>query len=151
MKCDLIDQYVSDVLVDTMGQPDAVAMFADDTDEVDIPALKERLMLLDSALGKLSLQNALGQIPDSVFAVNSAAISAEREQVNAKIAEAGQVNVAAILLTSSDVRATWDGMNISEQRAVVRKLMRVTLRPPGCGCRKPDLDRIVRIAWRIPA
>lgn len=151
MKCDLIDQYVSDVLRDTMEQPDAVAMFADDTEEVDIPALKERLMLLDSALGKLSLQNALGQIPDSVFAVNCAAISAEREQVNAKIAEAGQVNVAAVLLTSSDVRATWDGMNISEQRAVVRKLMRVMLRPPGCGCRKPDLDRIVRIAWRIPA
>jgi hypothetical protein len=151
MKCELIDQYVSDVLVETMGQPDAVTMFADDAEKVDIPALKERLTLLDSALAKLSLQNAMGQIPDSVFAVNSAEISAEREQIGVQVAEAGQVNVAAVLLTSSDVRATWDGMDISEQRAAIRKLMRVTLRTAGCGCRKPDLDRIVRIAWRIPA
>ena len=151
MKCDVIDQYTADVLIETMGQPDAVAMFAAEGEEVDIPALKERLGLLDSALGKLSLQNAMGQIPDSVFAVNSAAISAEREQIKAQVAEAGQVNVAAVLLTSSDIRATWNEMNISEQRAAIRKLMRVTLRPPGCGCRKPDLDRIVKIAWRIPA
>jgi len=67
------------------------------------------------------------------------------------VAEAGQVNAATVLITSVDVQATWDGMNISEQRAVVRSVARITLRPPGCGCRKPDLDQLVRIGWRVPA
>jgi site-specific DNA recombinase len=151
VKAELIDQYVSDVLIDTMGMPDAADLFADDTGEIDIPALKERLMVLEKALAKLSMQNSMDLIPDSVFMTNAAEIGAERELITAQIAEAGQVNAAAILVASADVRATWDGMNISEQRAVVRSVARVTLRPPGCGCRKPDLDQLVRISWKVSA
>ena len=150
VKAGLIDQYVADVLIETMGLPDAAELFADDTEEIDIPALKQRLGTLEKALAKLSLQNSMDLIPDSVFAVNAAEISAERELITAQIAEAGQVNAAAVLLAAADVRATWEGMNISEQRAVVRQVMRVTLRPPGCGCRRPDLDQIVKIAWKVP-
>ena len=151
VKAELIDQYVSDVIIETMGLPDAAELFADDADEIDIPALKERLSILEKALAKLSMQNSMDLIPDSVFMVNAAEISAERELIAAQIAEAGQVNAAAVLVTSTDVRATWDAMNISEQRAVIRSVARVTLRPPGCGCRQPDLDQLVRIAWKVPA
>jgi len=151
VKAELIDQYVSDVVIDTMGMPDAADLFADDTGEIDIPALKNRLMALEKALAKLSMQNSMDLIPDNVFMANAAEIGAERELITAQIAEAGQVNAAAILVASADVRATWLGMNISEQRAVVRSVARVTLRPPGCGCRKPDLDQLVRIAWKVPA
>jgi site-specific DNA recombinase len=149
VKADLIDQYVSDVLIETMGMPDAADLFADDTGEIDIPALKERLGVLEKALAKLSMQNSMDLIPDNVFMANAAEIGAERELIAAQIAEAGQVNAAAVLVTSTDVRATWKGMDISEQRAVIRSVARVTLRPPGCGCRKPDLDQLVRIAWKV--
>ena len=134
-----------------MGMPDAADLFADDTGEIDIPALKERLDILEKALAKLSMQNSMDLIPDSVFMTNAAEIGAERELIAAQIAEAGQVNAAAVLVASTDVRATWKGMDISEQRAVIRSVARVTLRPPGCGCRKPDLDQLVRIAWKVPA
>ncbi len=125
-------------------------MFADDSGQVDIPALKQRVADLDKALAKLSMQNSMDLIPDSIFMVNAAEISADREAVTAQIAEAGQVNAAAVLVASSDVRATWEGMDVTERRAVVRSVMRVTLKPPGCGCRKPDLDQLVRIAWKTP-
>ena len=151
VKAELIDQYVSDVLIETMGMPDAAYLFADDTGEIDIPALKNRLAVLEKALAKLSMQNSMDLIPDNVFMTNAAEIGAERELITAQIAEAGQVNAAVVLAASADVRATWDGMNISEQRAVIRSVARVTLRPPGCGCRKPDLDQHVRIAWKVPA
>jgi site-specific DNA recombinase len=150
MKGDLIDQYVTDVLLEYLGNSAATELFADIGDEVDIPALKERLGILDKALAKLSLQNSMDLIPDSIFQVNAAEIRAERELIKARIAEAGQVNPLAILVTSSDVRATWAGMSISEQRAALRVAFRVTLRPPGCGCRNPDLDQLVRIAVKIP-
>ena len=149
VKAELIDQYVSDVLIETMGMPDAADLFANDTGEIDIPALKERLDILEKALAKLSMQNSMDLIPDSVFMANAAEIGAERELIAAQMAEAGQVNAAAVLVASADVRATWEGMNISEQRAVIRSVARVTLRPPGCGCRKPDLDQLVRIAWKV--
>ena len=119
-----------------------------DTGEIDIPALRERLIVLDKALAKLSMQNSMDLITDAVFAVNAAEIGAERERITAQIAEAGQVNAAAVLVASPDVRATWEAMDISEQRAVVRSVARITLKPPGCGCRKPDLDQLVRISWR---
>jgi DNA invertase Pin-like site-specific DNA recombinase len=150
-RADVIDRYVTDVIVETLGLPDAADLFADDTDEIDVPALRDRLIVLEKALAKLSLQNSLDQIPDHVFAVNAAEISAERETINAQIAEAGQVNAAALLVTSTDVRRTWEGMDIPERRAVVRSVARVTLKPPGCGCRKPDLDQLVRIGWKVRA
>lgn len=150
VKAELIDRYVTDVLIETMELPDAVSMFADDSGQVDIPALKQRVADLDKALAKLSMQNSMDLIPDSIFMVNAAEISAEREAVTAQIAGAGQVNAAAVLVASSDVRATWEGMDVTERRAVVRSVMRVTLKPPGCGCRKPDLDQLVRIAWKTP-
>jgi hypothetical protein len=146
----LIDRYVTDVLIETMERPDAVTLFADDSGQVDIPALKQKLAALDKALAKLSLQNSMDLIPDSIFMQNAAEISAERETVTTQIAEAGRVNAAAVLVTSADVRATWDGMDVPERRAVVRSVMRVTLKPPGCGCRNPDLDQLVRIAWKTP-
>lgn len=36
VKADLIDQYVADVLVETMSQPDAVTLFARDTGDLDV-------------------------------------------------------------------------------------------------------------------
>jgi site-specific DNA recombinase len=150
VKAELIDRFVTDVLLEVLERPDAAEMFADPAGEVDMSALKNRLSILDKALAKLSLQNSMDLIPDTVFAANAAQISAERETVNVQIAEAGQVNAAALLITSADVRATWDGMDISERRAVIRAAMRITLKPPGCGCRKPDLDQLVRIAWKLP-
>jgi site-specific DNA recombinase len=149
-KADGIDQFVTSVLLDVLQRPDAAEMFANPADEVDVPALRSQLALLDKALVKLSLQNSLDQIPDTVFAVNAAAISAEREALGVQIAEASQVNAAALLVTSADVRATWNGMDISERRAFIRSFMRITLKPAGCGCRKPDFDQTVRIAWRLP-
>ena len=97
------------------------------------------------------MQNAMNQISDKVFNANAPEIGAEMEQIRAEIAETGQVNPAAVLVGSSDVEATWAGMNISEKRAVVRQMMRITLRPPGCGCREPDLDQLLRIGWKVPA
>ena len=94
----LVDDYVTDVLLTTMQLPDAVTLFAAPGDEVDIPALKERLGLLESALAKLSMQNAMNQISDKVFNANAAEIGAEMEQIRAEIAETGQVNPAAVLV-----------------------------------------------------
>lgn len=150
-KAEPIDRYITNVLIDTLERPDAAALFAPDEVEVDIVALKEQLAMLDTALTKLSYQNSMGLIPDSIFMTNAAQISADREAVTARIAEAGQVNMAAVLLAAPDVRQAWEDFSISERRAVVRSVTsRIRLTPPGCGCRRPDFDRLVNIAWRVP-
>jgi hypothetical protein len=55
--------------------------------------------------------------------------------------------VVAELITSDDVRATWSGLDISRQRAIVRSLMSITLNPAGRGARRPDLGKTVLITW----
>ena len=36
------------------------------------------------------------------------------------------------------------------QRKIIESVMHITLKPPGCGCRNPDLTQLVRVAWREP-
>lgn len=146
-----VDQFVTAVLLETLERPDAAQLFARDEDAVDVPALKARLGELDTAIEKLSWQNSTGFLPDQVFMTHAARIAAEREEIGVKIAEAGRTVPAARLLAAPDVRGEWDLMDISEQRSVIRSLMRVTLRPAGKGCRVPDYSWLVRIAWRLPA
>jgi site-specific DNA recombinase len=146
VKAAWIDRYVTDVLLETMERPDAAKAFARD-ENIDVPGLREELKMLDDALANLSWQNAVKAIPDQIFLSNSARVNAEREKISMQIAEAGKVNAAAALLTAFDVRAEWDRMNINERRAVIRSLMHVTLRPVGSGCRRPDFNQLVRIAW----
>jgi len=149
VKADWIDQYVEDVLLATLERPDAAKLFAP-PDAVDVPRLKEEMAVYDAALANLSWQQSMGAIPDHVFMANAAKINAERDKVAVQITEAGKLNAAVALLSAADVRAEWAEMNISERRAAIRALgMHITLRPAGSGCRRPDYDRMVRIAWVV--
>lgn len=149
VKADWIDTYVEDVLLTTLERPDAAQMFAS-PDAVDVPKLREELATYDAALERLSWQQSMNLITDAVFMTNAAKINAEREKIAAQITEAGKLNAAVVLLGAPDVRAEWAEMNISERRAAIRALgMHITLRPAGAGCRRPDYDRMVRIAWAV--
>jgi hypothetical protein len=149
VKADWIDSYVEDVLLTTLERPDAAQMFAS-PDAVDVPKLREELATYDAALERLSWQQSMNLITDAVFMTNAAKINAEREKIAVQITEAGKLNAAVVLLGAPDVRAEWAEMNISERRAAIRALgMHITLRPAGAGCRRPDYDRMVRIAWAV--
>jgi hypothetical protein len=149
VKADWIDTYVEDVLLTTLERPDAAQMFAS-PDAVDVPKLREELATYDAALERLSWQQSMNLITDAVFMTNAAKINAEREKIAVQITEAGKLNAAVVLLGAPDVRAKWAEMNISERRAAIRALgMHITLRSAGAGCRRPDYDRMVRIAWAV--
>lgn len=42
----------------------------------------------------------------------------------------------------------WAGVDITVRRRIIDSLVHVTLRPPGRGCRNPDMTELVRIGWR---
>lgn len=149
VKADWIDGYVEEVLLTTMERPDAAQMFASQ-DTVDVPRLREELATYDAALERLSWQQSMRLVTDVVFITNAAKINAEREKIAVQITEAARLNAAVALLGAPDVRAEWEQMNISERRAAIRALgMHITLRSAGAGCRRPDYDRMVRIAWAV--
>jgi hypothetical protein len=58
------------------------------------------------------------------------------------------MDAAALLLSADDPREVWPELDITIQRRIIDSLVHVTLRPPGCGCRNPDMEKLVRIAWR---
>lgn len=149
VKAAWIDMHVEDVLLTTLERPDAAKLFAPQ-DAVDVAALRDKLRQYDEALERLSWQQSMKAITDAVFVANASKINAEREKIAAQIAEAGKLNAAVALLGAPDVRAEWAKMNMPERRAAIRALgMHVTLRPAGVGCRRPDYDRMVRIAWVV--
>ena len=149
VKAGWIDVYVEDVLLTTLERPDAAKTFIP-ADAIDVAGLRDELKQYDEALERLSWQQSMKAITDAVFVANAAKINAEREKINAQIAEVAKMNAAVALLGAPDVRAEWAKMNMPERRAAIRALgMHVTLRPAGAGCRRPDYDRMVRIAWAV--
>lgn len=58
------------------------------------------------------------------------------------------MDAAALLLGADDPADLWPDLDITIQRRIIDSLAQVTLRPPGCGCRTPDMEKLVRVAWR---
>jgi hypothetical protein len=51
------------------------------------------------------------------------------------MADAGRADVLGPLIAADDVASAWAGLDVDRRRAVVEKLMTVTLLPPGKGRR----------------
>jgi len=144
-----IDAYVEMRLLDRMREPDAAAIFQRSPDPAaDIPKLKAERKEISGGLARMAGDEAMGILPRPVYLAAAKRVTARLEEIDAQIAEAGKVDAAALLLTADDPGDAWPGLDITVQRKIVESLMHVTLKPPGCGCRNPDMTKLVRVAWR---
>jgi hypothetical protein len=55
--------------------------------------------------------------------------------IDAKMADAGRVNVLGDLVHAKDVRAVWEALSVDRQRVVIDALMIIKIMPPGRGAR----------------
>ena len=90
----------------------------------------------------------MGLIPRATYLDAAKRVTARLEEIDAAIAEAGKTDAVALLLGADDPGDAWDGLDVTIQRKIVESLVHVTLKPPGAGCRNPDLTQLVRVAWR---
>jgi site-specific DNA recombinase len=146
VKSELIDNYITDVIAVTMTLPDAAALFAKDNN-ADLAGLREESAAIRRNVEQAAGDMAVGILPRAAYLAAMERATARLEEIDAVITEASRESVVADLITSDDVRATWDGLDISRKRAIIRSLMSITLNPAGRGARRPDLGKTVLITW----
>jgi DNA invertase Pin-like site-specific DNA recombinase len=151
MKASLVDEYVEMRLLDRMRESDAAQIFERKRDgSADVPKLKQERKEISDGLARMAGDEAMGILPRSIYLDAAKRVTARLEEIDAQIAEAGKVDAAALLLGADDPADVWNGLDVTVQRKIIESVMHITLRPPGCGCRNPDLTRLVRVAWRQP-
>ena len=146
IRSDPIDDYIRDVIAETMTQPDAAVMFAEDN-SADLAKLREESAAIRRNMEQAAGDMAVGILPRAAYLAAMERASARLNEIDAMVTEASRESVVAELIISDDVRATWDSLDLSRRRAIIRSLMSVTLVPAGRGARRPDLTEKVRITW----
>jgi hypothetical protein len=146
VKSDIIDSYITDIIAETMTQPDAAVLFATDH-SADLARLRDESAAVRRNMEQAAGEMAVGILPRAAYLAAMERASARLEEIDAMVTEAGRESVVGELITSADVRATWDGLDISRKRAIIRSLMSITLNPAGRGARRPDLTKTVLITW----
>jgi site-specific DNA recombinase len=141
------DKWVVNAIVDRFSRDDAAGIVTAPGSDIDVTALRDQSMSIRRNLDELAADMVTGIISRSAMIAATERGNARLAEIDAQVAEASREHVAAELITSDDVLADWDKLDISRQRAIVRSLMTVTLHPAGRGIRHPDLNRVVRIEW----
>ncbi|HEX2743152.1 MAG TPA: recombinase family protein [Streptosporangiaceae bacterium] len=144
----IIDTYVQDVLLETLSREPE--LFAREIHDHDIPKLRKESKSASDGLAQLAGDAAIGIIPRSVYLQAAERISARIAEISEMVAEAGRQDALALLLSAEDIEAEWNGFDISIKRAVLSSVCsRIILRSPGCGCRNPDMSKVVTFKWRV--
>jgi site-specific DNA recombinase len=143
----VIDRYVQDVLLETLSREPE--LFARDTGGADVAKLRREAGELTAGLEQSAGDAAMGIIPRSVYLGVAERVGKRLAEIDAMIEEAGRQDALALLLSADDIEAEWAGFDVTIKRAVISAVCsRVILRSPGCGCRNPDLGKMVTFRWR---
>jgi DNA invertase Pin-like site-specific DNA recombinase len=143
-----VDTYVTEKILDRMRSPDAADIFAHRAGAEDVPKLKAERKEISDGLARMAGDEALGILPRAIYLDAAKRVTARLEEIDARIAEAGQMDAAALLIGVDDPADIWPDLDVTIQRKIIDSLVHVTLRPAGCGCRNPDMEKLVRVAWR---
>jgi DNA invertase Pin-like site-specific DNA recombinase len=149
MRAAPVDEYVTLKILDRMREPDAAKIFEHRDAAADIPKLKAERKEISDGLARMAGDEAMGLLPRAIYLDAAKRVTARLEEIDALIADAGKMDAAALLIGADDPAEVWYSLDITIQRRIIESLIHVTLKPPGCGCRNPDMEKLVRIAWRI--
>lgn len=141
-----VDDFVTDVVIARLTRPDAHDLLVD-RDRPDVDQLRmEALALRKRRTSLLNLAED-GTYTEAEVRDRARQLAGQIAAVEAKLADAGRVNILGPLVTTDDIRAVWDALDVDRQRAVIDTLMVVRLHPPGRGTRtfRPET---VEIEWK---
>lgn len=134
---------VQGIIVERLSRPDAIDLLRKPKAGPDVDALRTEGQTLRARLDDLAADAVLGVITRPQLHAATRRANARLVELDAALADAGRGDVLADLVTADDVRGTWQGLDLSRQRAVVRALTEaIVLHPVGRGSRRFNPDTI---------
>ncbi|MEV0765179.1 recombinase family protein [Nocardia sp. NPDC050435] len=145
-----IEQFVEEVVLARLQQPDALEVFAPIVHEDVAPVVAEAHAVRER-LGSIADEFADGAITADQIRRMTERLRDKLATLEAEIAEAGRADVIAPIVNSVDIAATWKALDTHRKRGIIEVLMAVTIEPVGRG-RRTDGSYFaaggVRIDWR---
>lgn len=123
-----VDEFVQEVIIERLSRDDALDLL-DDGQSEDVAPLQVEALALRQRLDSQVRMHARGAIDDRQLIIGSEEIRTSLLGVEERIAAAGQGSVFHGVVGTEDPRATWFGLELGRQRAVLDALMAVTILP----------------------
>jgi site-specific DNA recombinase len=144
-----IDQYIELLAVERLRKPVAIEVFALPVDRESVAPLIAELEGVRKRLAAAPIEFA---DDDSITAHDLRAMMTRLRERQAdleqRVARSGRADIIGPLVTSRDVKATWQAMSTARKRTVVELLFeQITIHPIGRGNRGFD-PASVRVRWR---
>jgi len=146
-KAEPVEEYVAERVIARLSRPDArELLLATPTD--DTALLRDEALAVDAKLDALAVELADDGLTLGQFRTATDRLRERRAQIEAKIADAGRVDVLGPLLAADDAAEAWGVLDMDRRRAVVDLLMEVTVYAVGRGTRtfRPET---VGIEWKV--
>ena len=143
-KADPIDDYVTQVTLARLTQPDAADLWA-----AELPDASELMAEADTLRRRrddLAVDYADGVMDRQQFRTANTRVLERLAEIETQIANAGTSSPLAIVATE-DVRATWQRLSVAQRRNIIAALMTPVLHSVGRGKRYFDPET-VEIRWR---
>lgn len=144
-KADPVDELVEAVVVARLSAPDAAEVFTNSTP--DLARHRARVLTLQERLDDLAVALEEGVLSLAAVRRSSQRLRVELEAAQAAVDAMAAVDAVAPVVTAPDVAAAWEGLDLARQRAIIDKLVFVTLERPEPGRRAFD-PASVRIEWK---
>ncbi|ASR87211.1 serine integrase [Mycobacterium phage LastHope] len=139
-RCELVDMYVSGVVLRVLKRPDAVDLWT--PERPDAADLLSKVDVLRSRIEDIGEDYADGLIDRAEFRAMRERAMSNLAEVEGMIAAAGATSPLSIV-ASADIDADWLAMSIAQKRALISALCTVVLLPAGQGARKFDTQTVV--------
>lgn len=147
-KADVLDRFISDLMIGRLSMPDAVTMFASPKVAVDVPALSASKAALEARAGELGVMFADGDIDAVALRRGTERLRSEIADIEAELAKARESGpVEELVLDPAGVAAVWETKSAEFRSQVIRSVADVRVMPTAPGRRKFDSSDI-DVTWK---
>lgn len=142
-----IESFVQEVIIGVLSRPDAAAALTA-TANVDVVGLRDEDKALRARLDDAAEQFADGAITAGQMSIITARVQERMRAIAAELATAQPSSAVQDMLSSPEVRATWEAADIETRRAVVDALAVITIHATGRAHGKSFDPETVNITWK---
>jgi DNA invertase Pin-like site-specific DNA recombinase len=143
-----IDEFVEAVIIERLSRPDAAELLTPTTPAADVAALRDESNVQRARIDEAASLFAQGNIQALQLQTITATCEQRIKELEQQIADTVSQSPLTTLIGVDDVAATWDELDLSIQREIVRTLFdRIVIGPGKRGARVFD-PATVRIEWK---
>jgi site-specific DNA recombinase len=140
----IIDDYVTAIILDHLSSPDTARLMATATPGVDVKAVRAELLVKRTRLAQLGELIADGTLTPEQARSGSRRLNSEITELESRLADAGRGSAVGAILAAEDIAGMWAELDVDRRRTIIADVVEsITIHPVGQGVKRFRPDTIV--------